>query len=158
MKISKRKMDFQSKSLPISRSPPLLARRIKTGADSVFQAFYVAPAQWFCHPTANWSTEGWHGRKKKQTGGWSPFIFCPIPSLRPVALFDVPLINLPSAPYSFSCPLCGAPPISSMNKMLITVLKAKAWFKEKFGREHVRILLDPFLQCSVRKRQCDHKD
>lgn len=46
-------MDFQSKSLLISRSPPLLAHRIKTGADSVFQAFYVAPAQWFCHPTAN---------------------------------------------------------------------------------------------------------
>lgn len=52
----------------IAPSPPLLARRIKPGADSAFQAFHADPAQSLCRLTANRSTEGWH-RKNKQAAG-----------------------------------------------------------------------------------------
>lgn len=154
-------MDFKSKSLPILHSPTFLAWRIKTGADSLFQAFYVASAQWFCHPTANWSTEGWHGIKTTTTTAIRRLFsihLLPHSLPSPCCSLWCCLINLPSAPFSFSCPLCGAPSLSSTKKMLITALKAKAAFKEKFRNEHMSILSDQILQCLVTKRQCDQKD
>lgn len=98
MKISKRKRDFQRKSLPISRSPPLLACRIKTEADSVFQAFYVAPAQWFGHPTANWSTEGWHGRKKTKQAAGLHSSFAPFPPFALLLSLMFPWLICPPLP------------------------------------------------------------
>lgn len=139
---SKEKMDFKSKSLPILRSPPFLACRIKTEADCVFQAFSVAPAQWVCRPTANWSTEGWHGskiKKKKTNSRLVSIHLLPHSLPSPCCSLWCCLINLSSAPFGFSRPLCGASPLST-NKVLITALKAKAGFKEKFGNKHVRIL------------------
>lgn len=133
MKIWNGKMGLKSKSLPVFHSPPFLACRIKTGADSVFQAFHVAPAQWFCHPTANRSTEGWHGKKTKQAAG--PIHLLPYSLPSPCCSLWCCLINLPFAPFGFSRPLCGVLPLSSTNKMLITALKAKVGFKEKFWKK-----------------------
>lgn len=62
------------------------------------------------------------------------------------------LINLPSAPFGFSHPLCGVLPLSSTNKMLITALKAKAGFKEKFLEKGESNGGHFQYQCSVRNK------
>lgn len=79
-----------------------------------------------------------------QTGGWCSFIFCPVSSLHPGALFEVAWLICPPLAPLLSTLWCSSTFLHS--EMLITALNARA---ERLGRKKDRKLVyHRFLTCT----------